>query len=157
MITSDSQSTLTFHKWLLLSSSSVITANIANLFLGSVMCIVVLCSRKYNINPDNIATPIAASLGDFTTLFLLAHISRYLFNNSDMPAIQNALLVILLMFIPLWAYIARSNRFTRSVILTGWFPILGAMLLQNSGGLIMEQALDQFKRIAAFQPVINGK
>jgi hypothetical protein len=30
------------------------------------------------------------------------------------------------------------------------------MMLQNTGGLIMENALTQFQRIAAFQPVING-
>ena len=33
---------------------------------------VVILSRKYNVNPDNIATPIAASLGDLTTLVVLA-------------------------------------------------------------------------------------
>jgi hypothetical protein len=30
------------------------------------------------------------------------------------------------------------------------------MMLQNTGGLIMENSLTQFERIAAFQPVING-
>ncbi len=29
-------------------------------------------------------------------------------------------------------------------------------MLQNTGGLIMENALTQFQRIAAFQPIING-
>ncbi|KFM73847.1 Solute carrier family 41 member 1, partial [Stegodyphus mimosarum] len=36
---------------------------------------VVIFSRKCQINPDNVATPIAASLGDLTTLSLLAGIS----------------------------------------------------------------------------------
>lgn len=31
------------------------------------------------------------------------------------------------------------------------------MILQNSGGLIMENALEKFERIAALQPLINGK
>ena len=40
------------------------------------MIVVVVLSRKCNINPDNVATPIAASLGDLTTLALLSAISH---------------------------------------------------------------------------------
>lgn len=41
---------------------------------------VILFSRRFNINPDNVATPIAASLGDLTTLALLSWIATLLFN-----------------------------------------------------------------------------
>jgi hypothetical protein len=44
------------------------------------MVAVIVCSRHCNINPDNVATPIAASLGDLTTLALLAWISSLLFD-----------------------------------------------------------------------------
>lgn len=43
------------------------------------MIIVIVCSHKCKINPDNIATPIAASLGDLTTLAVLASIGGFLF------------------------------------------------------------------------------
>jgi solute carrier family 41 len=43
------------------------------------MVLVILVSRKIKINPDNIATPIAASLGDLTTLSLLAGVSMLLY------------------------------------------------------------------------------
>ena len=39
------------------------------------MSLVVILSRKCHINPDNVATPIAASLGDLTTLALLSSIA----------------------------------------------------------------------------------
>ena len=45
--------------------SSVVTASIASFILGLVMVLVILLSRKFNVNPDNVATPIAASLGDY--------------------------------------------------------------------------------------------
>ena len=45
---------------------------------GAVMVGVILLSEKWNINPDNIATPIAASLGDVITLGVLSGFS-YLF------------------------------------------------------------------------------
>jgi len=40
------------------------------------MILVIVMSRHFRINPDNVATPIAASLGDLTTLTLLAMISN---------------------------------------------------------------------------------
>jgi solute carrier family 41 len=47
---------------------------------GSLMVGVVLLSRKMKINPDNVATPIAASLGDLTTLALLAGVGNLLYS-----------------------------------------------------------------------------
>ena len=40
-------------------------------------------SRALKVNPDNVATPIAASLGDVTTLSLLAWIANILFNHLE--------------------------------------------------------------------------
>ena len=61
------------------SSSEFITPNF--LFAGAIMVGVVLLSRKCNVNPDNVATPIAASLGDLTTLALLSGIACLLFKS----------------------------------------------------------------------------
>lgn len=41
---------------------------------------VIIGSRKVGINPDNVATPIAASLGDLITLSLLAGVSSTLYD-----------------------------------------------------------------------------
>ena len=49
-------------------------------FVGTIMIIVIVFSRKFHINPDNVATPIAASLGDLTTLVLLSLIASLLFH-----------------------------------------------------------------------------
>ena len=48
---------------------------------GLVMVAVIVGSRKMGVNPDNVATPIAASLGDLITLSLLAAISSFLFHH----------------------------------------------------------------------------
>lgn len=143
---------------ILLTASSVITANVANLILGSLMCLVILATRRFNVNPDNIATPIAASLGDVITMILLANISHFLYVNLESASwVQNTLLAFLMALIPIWANIARSNSFTSDVIVSGWYPVCGAMLIQNAGGLVMEKAIGVFTRIANLQLVINGK
>ena len=63
----------------LLIGSSLFTASLASLVLGCVMCVVVYGSHRLHIDPDNVATPIAASLGDITTLALLVGSSGFMY------------------------------------------------------------------------------
>merc|ERR1712151_1088335 len=64
---------------MIMCASALYTAAIASAVLSFLMMMIIVYSHKYNINPDNVATPIAASLGDLITLALLAAISRYLY------------------------------------------------------------------------------
>lgn len=66
---------------LILCSGSVSTAAITSSILATIMIIVIVLSHKCRINPDNIATPIAASLGDLTTLTILAVIGGFFHRN----------------------------------------------------------------------------
>ena len=40
------------------------------------MICVILLSRRFGVNPDNVATPVAAALGDLVTLSLLSNITQ---------------------------------------------------------------------------------
>lgn len=60
------------------------------------MVVVIVSSRHCNVNPDNVATPIAASLGDLTTLALLSWIASLLFE-----AIRMLISCVLFTCIPL--------------------------------------------------------
>lgn len=142
---------------LLLCSSSLVTANVASLVLGSLMIAVVIASRKCHINPDNVATPIAASLGDLTTLALLAVVASFLHVRleSEMWLVA-AVLVGFLLLLPLWGMVACANPFTRDVLYTGWCPVISAMMISSVGGCILDFAVSTFHGVAVFQPVING-
>ena len=48
------------------------------------MCAIVLASAHYQCNPDNISTPIAASLGDSITLGILSIVGSLLFHISGL-------------------------------------------------------------------------
>lgn len=65
---------------LLLTSASILTASMVSVVLGSVMVLVILLSRKFKVNPDNIATPVAGSLGDVVTLYMLSSFSSSIWN-----------------------------------------------------------------------------
>ena len=65
----------------LLCASSLVTVTIASLVLGLFTAGVIVLSRHCHINPDNVATPIAASLGDITSLMLLSWVSTELYES----------------------------------------------------------------------------
>lgn len=44
---------------------------------------ITIVSKHFNINPDNIAVPIAASLGDVVTLAILSCMGSIFFNYSN--------------------------------------------------------------------------
>ncbi|NWZ85945.1 S41A1 protein, partial [Poecile atricapillus] len=119
----------------LLCASSVATAFIASLVLGMIMIGVIIGSRKMGINPDNVATPIAASLGDLITLALLSGISWGLYK--ELGEEQQKAFCVSLSFHP--------------------SPV--PCLLLGVGGLILDRTVSDpnFAGMAVFTPVINGE
>uniref|UniRef100_A0A0C9R820 Slc41a2_3 protein n=1 Tax=Fopius arisanus TaxID=64838 RepID=A0A0C9R820_9HYME len=145
------------HHGLLLCASALVTASVASFLLGLVMVAVILLSRRMNINPDNVATPIAASLGDLTTLALLSWIASLLFNAIGQQSwIAPTLITCCLLATPIWGYIAARNPFTKEVLDYGWTPVISAMVISSIGGLILDYTISSYKGIAVFQLVING-
>ncbi|KAI4478601.1 hypothetical protein M0802_014504 [Mischocyttarus mexicanus] len=145
------------HHGLLLCASALVTASVASFFLGLVMVAVILFSRHMNINPDNVATPIAASLGDLTTLALLSWIASILYHSiGNAPWIAPTLIFFCILATPIWGYIAAKNPFTKEVLDYGWTPVISAMLISSLGGLILDYTISSYKGIAVFQLVING-
>lgn len=49
------------------------------------MVTVIVVSRKLNINPDNVATPVAGSLGDLTATAVLAFFASTFYNYLYIP------------------------------------------------------------------------
>ncbi|TNM89265.1 hypothetical protein fugu_005520 [Takifugu bimaculatus] len=143
----------------LLCASSVATAFIASLLLGLIMIGVIIASRKIGINPDNVATPIAASLGDLITLSLLAGISTGLYKELEYNDYASPLVcAVFVALCPLWVLIARKIPSTRELLYSGWEPVIIAMAISSVGGLILDKTVTNpnFVGMAVFTPVING-
>lgn len=69
IITSLSEGTpFNIYRVISLMLTAIATASAASLILSTLMVLLAILARKWKINPDNVATPIAAMLGDVTTL-----------------------------------------------------------------------------------------
>ncbi|KAG0097322.1 hypothetical protein BGZ93_002987 [Podila epicladia] len=139
----------------LMITASMLCAAFSSFVLGSFMCGLVLVCRRYNINPDNIACPLASSFGDLVTLVILAGcavvLQKYL--NTAFPVI---LLVFLLGLIPVWLVYVRKNKFVAGVVKEGWVPVFAAMVICSTAGLTLERYINEFPGMALISPVLNG-
>lgn len=142
---------------LTLFTSAALTAELASIVLASVMILVIVMCQRLRMNPDNVATPVAASLGDVITLALLAGFATLLHVPlQDYQWVSGILLGLVVLLAPLWAFLAYRNSYTREVLSQGWLPVLFAIVISSGGGYILEIASTRYKGLAAYQPVING-
>ncbi|XP_077400592.1 solute carrier family 41 member 2 isoform X2 [Vanacampus margaritifer] len=143
----------------LLCSSSVATAFIASLLQGFIMVGVIVGSKKTGINPDNVATPIAASFGDLITLAILAWISQGLYKCLDSyPYVSSLVCAFFMCLTPLWMVISSKHPASRTLLYSGWEPVITAMVISSIGGLILDKTVSDpnLAGIVVYTPVING-
>jgi solute carrier family 41 len=145
--------TLSISHALLLASSGITAASVASCVLACIMVAIVIFSRRWGINPDNVASPIAGMLGDFCTLGLLSTFAQ-LFWSSDVW-MQWMVLVAYLFFAPICAWIAFHNK-TAGPLRESWTPVILSMLISCVAGFILKEGVHTFKHLAPFAPVMNG-
>lgn len=58
--------------------------------------------------------------------------------------------------LPFWVLIVYRNKYTKSVLTSGWIPVLSALFISGMGGLVLDTAVDLYKGFVVFQPIING-
>ncbi|KAJ3128544.1 hypothetical protein HK098_004174 [Nowakowskiella sp. JEL0407] len=140
----------------ILCASAIMSACFASAFLGLSMCFTVIICRLAQIDPDNMATPIAASMGDLITLLTLAGIASTLFPEIDSP-LPVILIVFILCSLPIWVILVLNNEHVKSELNSAWpIPLLIAVSISSFAGLGMERYLDKFAGLAVILPVQNG-
>nr|XP_055047578.1 solute carrier family 41 member 2 [Misgurnus anguillicaudatus] len=143
----------------LLCCCSVVTAFTSSLLQGVLIVGVIIGSKKVGINPDNIATPLAASFGDLITLGLLAIIGQgFYYCMEPYPYISYLVCISFLCLTPLWVIISFRHPVSRKLLRTGWEPIITALVISSLGGLILDKTITDpnLERIVVYTPVING-
>ncbi|CAN8017321.1 unnamed protein product, partial [Ixodes persulcatus] len=136
-----------------LVAGALAAINLATLLLSSIMSAVVILSKKYEKNPENIAPAIAASFGDLTTLALLATSVMLL---QDHRALIPVVIVGCLLPLPLWIALAQRNNVSKNVLRVGWAPILLALIVSSFGGFILDYSVMRFPGIALHLSSVNA-
>ncbi|KAH8114205.1 solute carrier family 41 member 1 [Phellopilus nigrolimitatus] len=142
-------------EFIMVASTGMASACLSSLLLGSFMCTLVIFCRKFSLNPDNIAPPVAACLGDLITLCLLGLTSTFLINfvNTPLPLI---ICIVLVLSACLSAYLVSRNNFVRPLITQGWTPLFGAMMISSATGIILDLFVSRYSGFALLAVIISG-
>ncbi|XP_052753134.1 solute carrier family 41 member 1 isoform X3 [Galleria mellonella] len=150
---------------LLILASAVFTATTTCFVLDFVMVLVIYASHKFKVNPDNVATPLAASIGDIVSNSVLAVTAQYMYeqiqpHNEDKSEVSLwqpiVLMCVYYCMLPMWVFVVWRNRYTKTVLTTGWTPVISALFISGIGGIVLDQAVDQYPGYEVFQPIVNG-
>lgn len=146
---------------LLVIATSLLTSSLTSLILDVLMIMIVRASALYNINPDNVATPLASSLGDLLALMLCALLAKAFFEirqTNQFYYICAAVILLYIAVIPFFINITSESPHTMQVLQEGahWYPLLIAMVISTMSGIILKSAVNRYADIALFTPVING-
>ncbi|CAM0138482.1 hypothetical protein VKS41_007097 [Umbelopsis sp. WA50703] len=140
---------------MLMISSSMLSAAMSSFVLGVFMCALIIISRMFRINPDNIACPMASSLGDVVTLVILAGCSHALLASLD-TLFSTLLFLIMIISIPFFSRAVWKNKFVKDLLWSGWTPIIAAMFISSLAGLVLEHYVEQYKGLAMLTPILDG-
>uniref|UniRef100_A0A3B5KVX3 Solute carrier family 41 member n=1 Tax=Xiphophorus couchianus TaxID=32473 RepID=A0A3B5KVX3_9TELE len=147
-----------FSHIVLLCSTSVSTTFLASLLQGIVVVGVIFGSKRMGINPDNVATPIAASFGDLITLSLLACFSQWFYSFMEFyPYVLYLVDLLYLCLIPVWMVISSKHPASHILLRSGWEPIITAMVISRYSSLHLHlYCLVHRLLFVFFPPSING-
>lgn len=96
------------------------------------MIAVIMISYKCKMNPDNLATPLAASFGDVVSISVLSTIASALFNRIPLETwILYVILGCYFLILPFWICVVLRNKYTRNVLTSGWVPVLSALFISG--------------------------
>ncbi|EJU05840.1 MgtE-domain-containing protein [Dacryopinax primogenitus] len=136
-------------------SCALSAASLSAVILGSFMCALVLLCRRWQLDPDNITSPLAACLGDLLTLSLLALLASVLLPivRTPLPALFSSafLLVAFLAFLR-----TRKNPDVRALLSDGWSALFAAMLISACAGMLLDWFVRDYEGFGMMAIVIGG-
>lgn len=144
-----------YFEFVLVIATGMLSASLSSAILGSFMCALVVIARRAGANPDNIASPLAASLGDLTTLTLLGLLASTLvhFEGTLLATVILAGLVAACIACFIATY---RNAYVRELLTSGWMPLLVAMFVSSGAGLVLDNFVQKYEGFGLLAPVISG-
>uniref|UniRef100_A0A183C2T1 MgtE domain-containing protein n=1 Tax=Globodera pallida TaxID=36090 RepID=A0A183C2T1_GLOPA len=108
--------------------SGIVSASITSMLLTSLMVFLVITARRYGLNPDNIATPLAAATGDVASLAFLIIFGTWFYRLREQYLMALIILLFLLISsVPAWTWVAVQHQ---------WRPVINGV----GGNLVAVQA-----------------
>ncbi|XP_016982140.1 solute carrier family 41 member 1 [Drosophila rhopaloa] len=147
-----------YKDYFLLTAAALITSSTSCFLLDSIVMVVILFSQRYSFNPDYMAIPIVASLGDVVTISLLSFSAALMYElcKAHLWICICVMVGYLAVMMPIWLVVVLRNAFVRPVLMVSWIPVIGALCISQIAGFVLSSSVEDFRAFAIFSPIING-
>ncbi|KAF7261810.1 hypothetical protein EG68_00726 [Paragonimus skrjabini miyazakii] len=156
----------TDHGFLHLTTVSILTCIIAICALSCLVFGLIICCVYLGIDPDNVAPPMAAALGDLATVTVLLFANQYYLHSPNfLIAVTFASMTIIFSAGPY--YLKRDSvsslcsdfhgmTITWLTFRSSVTPLLGAVFMSSLSGQVLAHFAHQLPNLARLQIAING-
>ncbi|CAO1616403.1 unnamed protein product [Sympodiomycopsis kandeliae] len=144
-----------YFEFVLVLATGMLSASLSSAILGNFMCALVVVARQTGANPDNIASPLAASLGDLLTLTILGLLGSALVHFEG-TILATILLISLLIACGICFMFTLRNTYVRELLSSGWVPLIIAMFISSGAGLVLDTFVLRYQGFALLAPIITG-
>ncbi|OCH88237.1 hypothetical protein OBBRIDRAFT_734865 [Obba rivulosa] len=142
-------------EFIMVASTAMSSACLSSIILGSFMCLLIIGCRRFGLDPDNIAPPIAACLGDLVTLSILGLVSSLHLMVIDTP-VPLIIVITLIAAAVGWIIVTQRNPHVRHLLLEGWAPLFLAMVISSGTGLVLDTFVSKYNGYALLAIVVTG-
>ncbi|KAI0261732.1 hypothetical protein BC834DRAFT_894338 [Gloeopeniophorella convolvens] len=144
-----------FNEFMMVASTAMSAACLSAILLGSFMSFLIVLCRRFGRDPDNIAPPVAACLGDLVTMTLLGVTSTLLILGigTATPFITIGLIATCAVAC---AFIVRRNEHVAPLLKDGWTPLLGAMIITSGSGIVLDMFVSRYEGYALLAVAFGG-
>lgn len=144
-----------YFEFVLVLATAMLSASLSSAILGNFMCALVVVARRTGANPDNIASPLAASLGDLLTLTIVGLLGSTLVRFEG-TILATLIFIALLVACAVCFFYTRRNTYVRELLSSGWVPLILAMFISSGAGLVLDSFVQRFEGFALLTPVVTG-
>lgn len=144
-----------YFEFVLVLATGMLSASLSSAILGNFMCALVVVARQSGANPDNIASPLAASLGDLLTLTIVGLLGSALIHFEG-TILATLIFVGLLVACIVCFMFTLKNTYVRELLSSGWVPLIMAMFISSGAGLVLDSFVQKYQGFALLAPVITG-
>ncbi|KAF8528170.1 solute carrier family 41 member 1 [Hysterangium stoloniferum] len=142
-------------EFIVLLSTSMASASISGLILGSFMYSLIIICCRLSRDPDNITPPVASCLGDLLTLCIIGLVSSVLVQGID-TLVPVGLTIFLVVAVTMAILVTLRNDVVRPLLSMGWIPLLGAMVISSGTGMVLDRFVNQYGGFGLLSIVLGG-
>ncbi|CAJ0607228.1 unnamed protein product [Cylicocyclus nassatus] len=148
---------MSLKNFLFLGSTALFAMSASCFISSAALVLIIIWSYTYAMDPDNVATPLASSLGDLLAIGAMAGIAVVYHPLASVSIlVPSSVIVCFVALMPFWLFVTHLEQGAWAAARQQMPTFFLASILSSAAGVIHEYGLKSFPELSVYQPLING-